>query len=148
MSRLQSVYWISHMHGFGLRIEVGRKRKGRRKIPVEITVPELQLLYHHYTLMSEPVFPEAGPSRSRPLSHDRPSLFELLAEEQLKDLYHPVIRYVLSVSPPPLPRLSAWADGIVLCSEVSEVSDKIGTSTRGGLCFDTTSTRAASSQET
>jgi hypothetical protein len=138
------------MLGFGLRVE-DWKRKGRRKIPVEITVPELQLLYHLYTLMSEPVFPEAGPSRSRPLSHDRPSLFELLAEEQLKDLYHPVIRYVLSaspLSPPPLPRLSAWVDRIVLCSEVSEVSDKIGTSARGGLCFGPTSAGAASSQET
>jgi hypothetical protein len=136
------------MLGFGLRIEVGRKRKGHHKIPVEITVPELELLYHLYTLMSEPVFPEAGPSRSRSLSHDRPSLFELLAEEQLKDLYHPVIRYVLSVSPPPLPRISAWTDRIVLCSEVSEVSDKIGTSARGGLCFGPTSAGAASSQET
>lgn len=45
--------------------------------------------------MSEPVFPEAGPSSSP----DRPSLFELLADEQLRDLFHPVIRYVLSVSP-------------------------------------------------
>ena len=45
--------------------------------------------------MSEPVFPEAGPSSSP----DRPSLFELLADEQLRDLFHPVIRYVLSVRP-------------------------------------------------
>lgn len=45
--------------------------------------------------MSGPIFPEAGPS----LSPDRPSLFELLADEQLRDLFHPVIRYVLSVSP-------------------------------------------------
>lgn len=50
--------------------------------------------------MSDIVFPEAGPSSSP----DRPSLFELLADEQLRDLFHPVIRYVLSVrfvsSPP------------------------------------------------
>jgi len=31
-------------------------------------------------------------------SPNRPSLFELLAEEQLRDLFHPVVRYVLSVS--------------------------------------------------
>jgi hypothetical protein len=31
-------------------------------------------------------------------SPNRPSLFELLAEEQLRDLFHPVVRYALSVS--------------------------------------------------
>ena len=41
-----------------------------------------------------PVFPDAGPS----FSHLRPSLFELLAQEQLRDLLHPVFRYILSVS--------------------------------------------------
>lgn len=30
--------------------------------------------------------------------HLKPSIFELLAEEQLRDLLHPVVRYVLSVS--------------------------------------------------
>ncbi len=42
---------------------------------------------------SQPIFPEAGPSTS----HSRPSLFELLAQEQLRDLLHPVVRYILSV---------------------------------------------------
>ena len=42
--------------------------------------------------MSTPIFPTA------PLaSHDRPSLFELLAEDQLRDLLHPVVKYVLTV---------------------------------------------------
>lgn len=31
-------------------------------------------------------------------THLRPSLFDLLAQEQLRDLLHPVFRYVLSVS--------------------------------------------------
>jgi hypothetical protein len=43
----------------------------------------------------DPIFPEAGPSHS----HSRPSLFELIAQDQLRDLLHPVVRYVLSVSP-------------------------------------------------
>ena len=52
---------------------------------------------------------EAGPSRLRgtvtPLfpspsvaSPNRPSLFDLLAEDQLRDLLHPVVHYVLTVS--------------------------------------------------
>lgn len=41
-----------------------------------------------------PIFPEAGPSRD----HSKPSVFELLAQEQLRDLLHPVFRYILSVS--------------------------------------------------
>lgn len=41
-----------------------------------------------------PIFPEAGPSRE----HSKPSVFELLAQEQLRDLLHPVFRYILSVS--------------------------------------------------
>jgi hypothetical protein len=45
-------------------------------------------------MSSEPVFPAAGSSTS----HLRPSLFELLADEQLRDLFHPVIKYVLSAS--------------------------------------------------
>jgi hypothetical protein len=45
-------------------------------------------------MSSEPIFPAAGPSTS----HLRPSLFELLADEQLRDLFHPVIKYVLSAS--------------------------------------------------
>ena len=43
--------------------------------------------------LDPPLFPEAGPS-----SPNRPSIFELLAEDQLRDLFHPVVRYVLSVS--------------------------------------------------
>ncbi|KAK8849838.1 hypothetical protein IAR55_005174 [Kwoniella newhampshirensis] len=41
---------------------------------------------------SQPLFPEAGPSTD----HTRPSLFDLLAQEQLRDLFHPVVRYILS----------------------------------------------------
>ncbi|WWD20467.1 hypothetical protein CI109_104943 [Kwoniella shandongensis] len=40
----------------------------------------------------QPLFPHAGPSTD----HTRPSLFDLLAQEQLRDLFHPVVRYVLS----------------------------------------------------
>ncbi|WVR07920.1 hypothetical protein IAU60_004963 [Kwoniella sp. DSM 27419] len=44
---------------------------------------------------------EAGPSRAvftAPVhpDHSRPSLFDLLAQEQLRELFHPVVRYVLS----------------------------------------------------
>lgn len=42
---------------------------------------------------AQPIFP----SPAAPPSHLRPSLFELLAQEQLRDLLHPVVRYVLSV---------------------------------------------------
>jgi peroxin-12 len=43
--------------------------------------------------------------------HTRPSLFELLAEEQLRDVLHPVVRYVLSVScQPPRSKRSRMAD--------------------------------------
>jgi peroxin-12 len=44
-------------------------------------------------MSAQPVFP----SPAAPPSHLRPSLFELLAQEQLRDLLHPVVRYVLSV---------------------------------------------------
>ncbi|WVF68357.1 hypothetical protein IAT40_003122 [Kwoniella sp. CBS 6097] len=40
---------------------------------------------------SSAVFPS-----SPPVDHSRPSLFDLLAQEQLRDLFHPVVRYVLS----------------------------------------------------
>ncbi|WWC92657.1 uncharacterized protein L201_007616 [Kwoniella dendrophila CBS 6074] len=39
-----------------------------------------------------PIFPEAGPSTD----YTRPSLFDLLAQDQLRDLFHPVVRYFLS----------------------------------------------------
>ncbi|WRT69841.1 uncharacterized protein IL334_006832 [Kwoniella shivajii] len=39
-----------------------------------------------------PIFPESGPSTD----HSRPSLFDLLAQDQLRDLFHPVLRYILS----------------------------------------------------
>ncbi|WVQ84852.1 hypothetical protein IAT38_007009 [Cryptococcus sp. DSM 104549] len=42
--------------------------------------------------LPQPIFPEAGPSTDL----YRPSLFDLLAQEQLRDLFHPVVRYVLS----------------------------------------------------
>lgn len=32
----------------------------------------------------------------------KPSIFELVAQEQLKDLLQPALKYVLSVSDPPL----------------------------------------------
>jgi hypothetical protein len=41
-----------------------------------------------------PIFSEAGPSRD----YSKPTVFELLAQEQLRDLLHPVFRYILSVS--------------------------------------------------
>ncbi|ORY34562.1 Pex12 amino terminal region-domain-containing protein [Naematelia encephala] len=44
-------------------------------------------------MSSVAVFPHAGPSRS---NHLRPSTFELLAQEQLRDLLHPVVRYILT----------------------------------------------------
>ncbi|WVQ95909.1 hypothetical protein IAU59_003008 [Kwoniella sp. CBS 9459] len=40
---------------------------------------------------STAVFPSSSPR-----DHSRPSLFDLLAQEQLRDLFHPVVRYVLS----------------------------------------------------
>lgn len=43
----------------------------------------------------EPLYPADGLLAE---DHTRPSLFELLAEEQLRDVLHPVVRYVLSVS--------------------------------------------------
>lgn len=44
--------------------------------------------------MSQPIFPSYPPA-----SPNRPSLFELLAEDQLRDLLHPVVKYVLTVCP-------------------------------------------------
>ncbi|KAI9638709.1 Pex12 amino terminal region-domain-containing protein [Dioszegia hungarica] len=41
----------------------------------------------------EPLYPADGLLAE---DHTRPSLFELLAEEQLRDVLHPVVRYVLS----------------------------------------------------
>ena len=42
----------------------------------------------------EPLFPDEGPASS-PL---RPSIFEVIADEQLRELFNPVVKYVLSVS--------------------------------------------------
>ncbi|ORX37527.1 Pex12 amino terminal region-domain-containing protein [Kockovaella imperatae] len=39
----------------------------------------------------QPLFPDAGPSNPH-----RPSIFEFLGQDQLRDLFHPVIRYILS----------------------------------------------------
>lgn len=41
------------------------------------------------------LFENAGPSSYSP---QHPSLFELLAQDQLKDLLQPAVRYVLTVS--------------------------------------------------
>ncbi|OCF73354.1 hypothetical protein I204_06586 [Kwoniella mangroviensis CBS 8886] len=41
---------------------------------------------------STPLFPEAGPLTDP----SRPSIFDLLAQDQLRELFHPVVRYVLS----------------------------------------------------
>lgn len=41
-----------------------------------------------------PVFPEAGPSQA----YLRPHLVELIPQEQLRTVLHPVFRYVLTVS--------------------------------------------------
>jgi hypothetical protein len=48
------------------------------------------------TLEAEPtpLFPEAGPSNA----HLRPHLVEIIPEEQLRSVLHPVFRYVLTVS--------------------------------------------------
>ncbi|WVW87080.1 hypothetical protein I302_109137 [Kwoniella bestiolae CBS 10118] len=42
--------------------------------------------------ITTPLFPESGPSRDP----TRPSIFDLLAQDQLRELFHPVVRYVLS----------------------------------------------------
>jgi len=47
---------------------------------------------------------------SSPVSLERPSLFELLAEEQLRQLFHPITRYVLSVRVHFLPPSTQHAD--------------------------------------
>ena len=39
------------------------------------------------------------PSREE-ADHTKPNLFELVAQDQLRDLLHPVVRYVLTVSSP------------------------------------------------
>ncbi|WVQ66195.1 uncharacterized protein L199_004374 [Kwoniella botswanensis] len=41
---------------------------------------------------STPLFPEGSPSKDP----SRPSIFDLLAQDQLRELFHPVVRYVLS----------------------------------------------------
>ncbi|WVO14945.1 hypothetical protein L204_102586 [Cryptococcus depauperatus] len=41
--------------------------------------------------MSQPIFPSP-----KSQDHRRPSLFDLLAQEQLRDLFHPVVHYILS----------------------------------------------------
>jgi peroxin-12 len=42
----------------------------------------------------EPFFPPDGPQADT----SRPSIFEVIADEQLRELFHPVVKYVLSVS--------------------------------------------------
>lgn len=44
----------------------------------------------------EAVFPDAGPSSAS--AHLRPHLVELIPQEQLRLVLHPVFRYVLTVS--------------------------------------------------
>lgn len=100
-----------------------------------------------------PIFP--SPPATSP---NRPSLFELLAEDQLRDLLHPVVRYVLTVSENPVqhPPLSFCIVGAlgqgalttVLDPSVPSLPPARVESPRGVLRASTARTGATPSQET
>ncbi len=67
---------------------------------------------------AQPIFPQAGPS----FSDLRPSIWELVTQEQLRDLLHPVVRYILSVSLDSTTKAStALMVAVVLCTEISAI---------------------------
>lgn len=72
-------------------------------------------------------------------SADRPSIYELLATDELRELVQPAFRYVLAVSPPTstsnlkttLPEAKGseslvWWWGVVLCTTIPEVLVEAG----------------------
>lgn len=66
----------------------------------------------------------------------KPTLFELIAQEQLRDLLQPALKYVLAVSHyassmKPMSLMSNGHTGV--CSAISALSTAIGEPTRGVL---------------